>query len=333
MSEEVVNIEKVGTAAKLTYDDGSVLYTWANGRYLVNADNDNVEAVNTAVPEDDHFRKWKYQWSNLTEKFGTMDAKTYCEYLIRNDIFFFNVPSVLVQDNTSLGVIEPFNLVTNNTTLADPVAVNDSTIEVVSATGISIGSFIVIFSPVLVIFTSFGVTGVSGTTITLDSPMDIPYPAGSFVDVGVTDMAVDGSSAPVTFGLRGVGGAPAGISLTLHVTKLVITVITATPVSLPLFGDIAALAKGVVVRWRNGANKNYVNIKTNQDIANIMAWIPYDKTGKPLEGEDGFRAEFILTIDAGNVVELPVGEDLEFIIQDNLLAITSIKAFAIGHLI
>lgn len=238
----------------------------------------------------------------------------------------------MVQDNTSLGVIVPFNRVTNSTTLADPVAVNDSTIEVVSATGIAIGSFIVLFSPILVIFTTFTVTGVSGTTITLDSPMDIPYPAGTFVDIGTTDMAVDGSSTPVTFGLRGVG-APAGISLTMHVTKMIITVITATAVSLPDFGDITKLTKGVVVRWRDTVSKNYVNIKSNQDIANIMSWTPYDKTGKPLEGEDGFRAEFILPVDTGNVVELPVGEDLEFIIQDNLVAITSIHAYALGHLV
>lgn len=329
---EIINVEKIGIAAKLTYDDESVLYTWANGRYKVNADNDNIEAVNTSVPEEDNFRKWKYQWSNMVEKYGTMNAQQYCEHLIRERIFFFGVPSVLVEDNTSLGVIVPFNRITNGTTLADPVATNDLTIEVVSATGISIGSFIVLFSPILVIFTTFTVTGVSGTTITIDSPMDIPYPAGTFVDIGTTDMAVDGSSTPVTFGLRGVG-APAGISLTMHVTKMIITVITATAVSLPDFGDITALTKGVVVRWRDTVSKNYVNIKSNQDIANIMSWTPYDKTGKPLEGEDGFRAEFILPVDTGNVVELPVGEDLEFIIQDNLLAITSIHAYALGHLV
>lgn len=88
MSAEVINIEKVGSAAKLTYDNDSVLYTWANGRYYVNADNDNIEAVNTAVPVNDYFRKWKYQWSTLTEKFGTMNAQQHCEYLILNNIFF-----------------------------------------------------------------------------------------------------------------------------------------------------------------------------------------------------------------------------------------------------
>lgn len=195
----------------------------------------------------------------------------------------------------------------------------------------SIGSIIFIFSPILVAFTSFEVTGVAGSVLTLDSPMDLPYPIGSFVDIGVTDMAVDGSSAPVTFGIRG-SGSPTGISLTLHVTKIVVTCITATAVSLPKFGDLDALPNGVVIRWRNGARKNYVNLKTNQDIANIMSWTPYDKTGKPIEGEDGFRAEFLLS-DGGNVVELPVGEDLEFIIQDALQTITSIKGYAIGHLV
>lgn len=331
MGAIIVKVEKIGKAAKLSYDDGTILYTWSNGRYQINDDNDLVEAVNTAVPIGDHFHKWKFSWSEQEEKYGTSNADQFCEYLIRNGIFFFGVPSVLIDDNTSLGVIEPFNRITNGTTLSVAAVPDTKTITVVSPTGASIGSIIYIFSPILVAFTSFEVTGVAGSVLTLDSPMDLPYPAGSFVDIGVTDMAVDGSSAPVTFGIRG-SGSPTGISLTLHVTKIVVTCITATAVSLPKFGDLDALPNGVVIRWRNGARKNYVNLKTNQDIASIMTWTPYDKTGKPLEGEDGFRAEFLLS-DGGNVVELPVGEDLEFIIQDALQTITSIKGYAIGHLV
>lgn len=238
------------------------------------------------------------------------------------------------QDETTDVIIVNFNKVTNSTTLNGAISLNAKTIIVTSATGISTGTYIILFDPSSVRFTTFYVTGVAGTTITLDSPVDFAYPDGTFVDVAITDLAVDGSSTTQVFGLRGIG-TPPGVELTFHVTRILFHCICASPVDLSLFGDLSALSNGLLLRSRNNRVKNIFNVKTNGELGNIMYdWTPFLATN-PAQGVDGFvaRLTFGSPGKMGVVVGLPIGEDLELHVQDNLSGLTDLHVIAEGHIV
>lgn len=243
---------------------------------------------------------------------------------------------VALQDQTTDAIIVYFNQVHDSTTLA--AAVPDITTEpriivVASATGIVIGSYIILFDPASVRFSTFFVTAVNGVNITLDSPIDFEYPIGTFVDVAIVDMSVNGSVTPEVFGLRGVG-VPPGIDLSFDVTRLIFTCIAASPVSSSLFADIAALTNGLLLRSRNERVKNIFNVKDNREIQGLMFDFTPSVATNPAQGEDGFvgRLTFAGNHKIGVAIRLPIGEDLETWVQDNLLGITDLRIIAEGHI-
>jgi hypothetical protein len=253
-------------------------------------------------------------------------------------IFGYNkgIDTKLIDSSTD-SVFQKFNKVNNGTTLASEVAGDlgaGRVIEVTNATGISVGSHIILFHPDSVRFTTFTAIGVSGTTITLDSLIDFKYPAGTFVDIGITNMAVDGSVTPVVFGLRGTG-IPPGISLTYHMTRMIFSCLTDSAVSLAEFGDIPALEKGLLFRTRNGRFHNEWNVKTNGDLLGILYdWSPFAATN-PIQGQDGFGARLTYGSPGkvGVVLALPLGMDAEIVVQDDLRAITLLEIMSEGHII
>jgi hypothetical protein len=237
------------------------------------------------------------------------------------------------QDQTTDVVIANFNKVTNNTTLNGAVAIDDRTIVVTSATGIAVGSYIILFDSGGERFSTFYATVVVGTTITLDSPLDYAYPDGTFVDVAITDLSVNGAVTPQVFGLRGIG-APPGVDINFHVTRIIFEMITDAIVDLSKFGDQAPLTNGLLLRTRNTRYKNIFNVKTNAEIAGIMYdWNPFAKLN-PVQGVDGFvaRLTFGGPSKIGVVIDLPIGDDLEVHVQDDLSGITSFKMWAEGHI-
>lgn len=237
------------------------------------------------------------------------------------------------ENSTEDAIIINFNQVTNSTTLNGAVSIEDRTITVTSATGISIGSYIILFDPASLRFSTFFVTAVNGLIITLDTPLDFAYPNGTFVDVAITDLSVNGLVTPQIFGIRG-SGAPPGIELTFHVTRLIFAMICDSAVDLSLFGNIARLTNGMVCRTKNTRYKNLFNLKDNADIAGIMYdWTPY-VASNPAQSVDGFasRLTFSGPEKIGVAIELPIGEDLQIIIQDDLTDITTFKIIAEGHL-
>lgn len=242
---------------------------------------------------------------------------------------------VNIQDQFTDAVIANFNRVTNSTALTNVVAINDLDIVVDDATGASAGSYIILFHPASVRFSVFTALNVVSTTITLDTPIDFAYPAGTFVDIATTNLAVDGSSTTQTFGLRGTG-TPIGISLSVDITRIIFTCITAAAVDLSKFGDIATgIDNGLVLRKRDGTFHNIFNVKTNGDLSNIMFdWVVHDAQNLQ-QGQHGFigRLTFAGQNKVGVTIRLALGEDLEFLVQDALQTITSLKVIAEGHIV
>ena len=243
--------------------------------------------------------------------------------------------NVVTQDQHTDPIIIYFNQVTNNTILADPVVLDSITIEVVSAVGISAGKYLTIFDATIQRFSTFFITAVLNETVTLDSPMDVAYPAGSAVDIATVDLNVNGSVTPVKFGLRGTTEPPDSVPIKFDVTRIMIQCVTGTAVSFGLFGDQPILTNGLVFRKRDGRFKNIFNFKSNDEMANTMFDWDILSASNPSQGVDGFkgRLTFAGQSKIGVTVRLGPGEDGELWVQDDLQLITRLRIIAEGHIV
>ncbi len=89
------------------------------------------------------------------------------------------------------------------------------------------------------------------------------------------------------------------------------------------------------MRSRNGRIKNIFNVKSNGEIDGItLDWKPYSAL-TPVQGQHGFTARLTFTGQdkIGVAIRLPIGEDLEVWIQDDLTGITSLRIMAEGHIV
>lgn len=241
---------------------------------------------------------------------------------------------VNLQDQIDRPLIVKFNQVTNSSTLDITAVVGTYTIKVVDSTGFVDGRYIILFDPASLNFSFYTQIGapVAGV-VTLDTQVDFAYPPGTPVNTAITDMSVDGSGTPEVFGLRGTGFPP-GIELKADVTSIIIQCVTVTAVNLIDFGDLAKLTRGLALRKRNGIVQNVFNVKSNNDLSGIMEFVAI-LAASPGQGVDGFRAELVFggQENIGVVPRLPIGEDLEVLIQDDLRGITSIEMTAKGHIV
>ncbi len=244
-------------------------------------------------------------------------------------------PLDVVNSNPSTPVIiVPFSKTTNSTMLVILAVKGSYTFTVASATGIVPGSYLVLFHPDSIRFSQFYCVSVVDETVTVDSPIDFEYPVGTYLDIGTTELSVNGSVTPQVFGLRGLG-TPQGIAISVNITRLIFTCLASSTIDLSLFGNIAALTRGLLVRKRATSNWNILNVKSNQQLTGVMFDYDVYVADNPSHGVDGFtgRLTFGGHSKMGVVQQLAIGEDLEVIIQDNLSAITSLTVMAEGHIV
>ncbi len=220
-----------------------------------------------------------------------------------------------------------------STDLSIPGVKGAYTIKPTSTTGFTDGRYIILFDPASENFSFYTQIGAPAAgIITLDTPLDFAYPAGAFVDVAITDMSINGISTR-TFGLRGTG-APPGVDIRVDITTIIIQCVADSATDLDKFGDLTALTRGLVLRKRNDVVQNIFNVKSNNEISGVMKYDPV-VTANPGQGIDGFRAELIFTgqENIGVAIRLPIGEDLEVLVQDNLTDLTFLEITAKGHLV
>jgi hypothetical protein len=101
-----------------------------------------------------------------------------------------------------------------------------------------------------------------------------------------------------------------------------------------LFGNIAKLTNGVVVRKTDGVTRNMMNIKDNGELASYSYDLTYTtKSGGG--GTDGLRARYTFGGEnkQGAVIRLSGGEALEILVQDNISSITRFRVIAEGHIV
>ena len=242
---------------------------------------------------------------------------------------------VTIQDQVSPIVVTKFSLLEESTTTTAPIAIGDYVIPVASATGIVAGKFLSIFDPASIRFANFEVVSVASLNITVDRPSDFAFPSGSYMDVQDTDLSKsNGAVTPVVYGIRNNAGAspPPGLELSVDITRIILQCITATATDYDLFGDIAALTRGIHLRNRNGDTFNVFNAKTTGELAGLM----FDLNVHDVkQGTNGFigRLTFAGQSKMGAVQRLAIDEDLELIVQDDLTGLTKFEIIAEGSVV
>lgn len=234
---------------------------------------------------------------------------------------------------TTAPVIGKFNLVQGSSLLATPTGVGDSTLTVLDGTAFNIGTYVVMYCTTIDRYYVGYVLSKSNNVLTVDTPLDAVYPIGSLVGAGRTNMNIDGSTTSKIFGIRGPA-VENPLNLVFDITRIIFQCQTSSAVDLSKFGDLTALSRGLILRRRNGDYNNIFNVKTNGDIAGIcFDWYPYASTN-PTQGQDGFSAglSFGGLDRMGTILRLREGEDLEFIIQDNLTGLSLLEVIAEGHI-
>ena len=212
------------------------------------------------------------------------------------------------------------------TTLASDSTLNGTTIVVTSATGITTGKAINLRQGAR-IFQSL-VTNVNGTTITIASPLDYAYTAGTTVCVGNWNLNQNGSVTPVTFAVQPPTDAK------FHITAISITITDDATMDDSKFGGITALTNGIIARRVDGSTANYLIITNNRGFYQAGYDYQYnDRAGGT--GAYGFLARKDLLKTNGNVIALDgaTNDQLQFINRDNLTGLSEFTVSVHGHIV
>ena len=192
------------------------------------------------------------------------------------------------------------------TTFSSAATAGDTQIVVASATGFAVGDFIQMYGATDIEPVHRRITAITGTTFTLDGPLDNSYAIGESVYIEIINMAQIGTLAsPQSFKVK------------------------------PMIGEVWHLTRILIEMTHTSAGDNtyatFTNWKTNGDIVTDM----YDVTYAARSGGGGAygtnaRGTFK---NAGAIVYLDgtAGDYLEILIQDDISSLTSFRIKAQGH--
>lgn len=214
------------------------------------------------------------------------------------------------------------------TTFAVDAPAGSTQITLTSAVGFAIGDYLTLVNggtegvkPLI--------TNLVGTVATLNRPIDFGFVIGDSIIKTLVSMDVLGTlTTPQSFKIAPDAGS------VWHITRILIEMTHATAGDNGLFGNLAALANGVVLRRYDGLTSTYGTFtvwRTNSDIVLDM----YDVTYAARSGGGGLfgtncRGDFLAT---GAVVKLDGdnGDYLELLIQDDLTGLDSFGIRGQGH--
>lgn len=166
-----------------------------------------------------------------------------------------------------------------------------------------------------------------GNVLTFDGLMDVVILAGADVDVVVNNM-IDAASAgsPSIYIIE-----PPGDEL-WHILRLILAMTHSSAGDLGLFGNLAALTNGCLIRVRvSGVYHTFTNWKSNADIKRDFYDVEFDARsgGGGIFGTSA-RGTFsklgvAIKLNGAN------GDRLELVLQDNLSGLTTLRINGQGH--
>lgn len=216
------------------------------------------------------------------------------------------------------------------TTLAADTAVNDTSFTVVSAVGFVIGDYIHI-NTTSIETTHPTIINIVGNVITIDRRLDVIHLTGDEVIKVIVNMSLAGQAGTLAAPQEYFAGPPPGE--VWHLTRLLFEMTHGTGGDLGLFGNIAALTNGVLIRARiNGNYGTLTNWKTNANIKTDMFDVVFDlrSGGGGTHGTTG-RGTFK---EAGAIIRLDgdTYDQFELYVQDDITALNTFTMKVQGHL-
>jgi hypothetical protein len=169
------------------------------------------------------------------------------------------------------------------------------------------------------------VLNVAVNTITVDRPIDHLFPTATTLGrIVTTEMAVDGSVTPQIFSLR-AGAVP------VDSVRFLITMTDDTSMDDSRFGGIAALTRGLVLRIVNSFQKTIFCFKSNQEIKQFCYDVSY--SDRAPAGSFGLVARISFGGQSKHGVVLRISDDdvIQWVVQDDLTELTSLKVSVQGH--
>lgn len=233
-----------------------------------------------------------------------------------------NASPVNVQNIVTAPLILPMAQQLGLTTLSSDTAINDYTVNVTNATGMTVGKHFRIINSEADRFYAGTILNIAANVITLDSPLDFVYLSGSEVTYSNINLAVDGSGTPIEFHLR--TGSPS-IPSSVDIYKMTLVCETATPIDLNKFGDLPALTKGLLFRSENGVIHNIWNVKANRELVGLDADFQTFDSTHPVQGIDGFvwGLTFNGQTKMGVAIRIDQYGQLSLTVQDDLASAVS----------
>lgn len=215
-------------------------------------------------------------------------------------------------------------------TTADAIE-NTYSITVPAGSGAIVGDYIGIFFENKFYFgEALSVTG-GGTIIGLDSPLNYSYLTGSQVTIATRDLNVDGSVTRQSFNIGPVFDFQDN---KIRIRNLIFQMTDATAMDDGKFGGIAGgLVNGLFLRSNTTDHgyRNYFNLKTNGDFANIAYDTIY--ADKAPAGLYGFKTKYTYAgrEKHGSAPILAAGDTMDAIVQDDLTLLDSFRIIARGE--
>jgi hypothetical protein len=211
-----------------------------------------------------------------------------------------------------------------NVQLANPISVDDTTIDLVAGHGFVVGNYIVIWENSA--FEQARVTNVAVNTITVEIPVANAFTTSAKVIRGTIDMNINGSGG-VQFEFT-----PFQLQLPIDIETVMITMQSGANVPDDgKFGGIAQLTTGVYFRLENGQRTNLGNYRDNKSFRDRGATIEY--TAKAPAGTNGTNILFDIKEALGVVLRVGEqdGDRIIGVLRDNLSTLAGMTVSLLGQ--
>lgn len=172
------------------------------------------------------------------------------------------------------------------------------------------------------------ISGTNNEILTVDISFDAPFSTSALVDIGIDNMAVDGSVTPVVFKMQ-----PPPLHKWIVETCL-LHIFDSGKMSDEKFGSLPALNIGLSFKQYSTITLNAALIKQNADFTFVTSQYQYTSGGTV--GANGLLVSGVfLEVSENGSLLLNTEERadrLECIVQDDLSSLDSLKIFARGYI-
>lgn len=293
----------------------------------------------TTLPTDAPYVAENCFYANLKQMYtSTRENGEVYVYTADPDGAFVSVGEKEITDTRNYSkylpvVITPLSRIVTSTTNTAITVVGSYTIIIDDATDVIVGNYILMYNKDEGYSYEGYILAVVGTTLTMDTQLNVAFPIGSNVDNTITNMNVDGSVTPLDFYIRGTG--PDNLEFDFVISRIIFYMVTDSAVDLNKFGDLPALERGITLSKTDGEVGRIFNVKSNGEIANIaFDFDPYSAS-HPTQGIDGLSSRLTFGGDSkiGAAIRLTPDEDINLLIQDDLTDLLLFRVMVEGYVL